>query len=192
MSERVLSEMNLGIPVAARRTGGEVVMSAPQLLRDGAKLGLKLLGWLEFLPPLLTRLVIGYAFYLTGKGKLANFDRTVGFFTDLGIPAPELNAAFVSRLEFWGGLLLVVGLLTRLVAAGLSSTMVVAMLTADKENFLNALKGVGDAGLTDIVPVVFLLFLVYLVIYGPGVLSLDTLVGKLLRVEKPAASDGHA
>jgi len=33
----------------------------------------------------------------------------VGFFTQLGIPAPALNAWFVSGLEFAGGLVLIVG-----------------------------------------------------------------------------------
>ena len=100
---------------------------------------------------------MGQAFYQTGSGKIANFANTVGFFTELGIPFPEANAFLVSRLEFWGGLLLVVGLLTRVVAAGLASTMVVALATADRATFLGALAGSGDAGLTDVVPFVYLL-----------------------------------
>src|SRR5262249_35477877 len=72
---------------------------------------------LAFLPPLLTRLVIGQAFFFTGRGKLENFDRTVGFFASLGIPFPALNAAFVSRLEFYGGMLLLVGLAAPLLPA---------------------------------------------------------------------------
>ena len=84
---------------------------------------------------------MGQAFFLTGRGKLENFPRTVEFFTNLGIPMPELNAAFVSRLEFYGGMLLIVGLATRLVAAGLASTMVVALMTADKQTLLDALRG---------------------------------------------------
>jgi putative oxidoreductase len=140
---------------------------------------------LAFLPPLLTRLVLGQAFFFTGRGKLENFDRTVGFFTGLGIPFPALNAAFVSRLEFYGGLLLVVGLATRLVAAGLCSTMVVALATADKENFLAALMRTGEQGLTDVTPFVFLLFLAWLVTHGAGPVSLDAL---LLKAWKRASS----
>ena len=60
-------------------------------------------------------------------------ERTVGFFTDLGIPFPAANAAFIARLEFYGGMLLIVGLGTRIVASLLGSTMVVALMTADKE-----------------------------------------------------------
>ena len=112
------------------------------------RLGLKAAGALSLLPPLLTRLVIGYAFYQTGRGKLANPEQIVAFFTDLGIPFPGANAAFVSRLEFYGGMLLIAGLLTRLVALGLGSTMVVALMTADKDAFLDALMGTSDADLT--------------------------------------------
>jgi putative oxidoreductase len=159
-------------------------MSSIDSLRRGRALALKLAAALAFLAPLVTRLVMGQAFYQTGSGKIANFANTVSFFTELGIPMPEANAFFVSRLEFWGGLLLVVGLATRLVALGLASTMVVALLTADRESFLDALRGAGDAGLTDVVPFVYLLFLTWLVLSGPGALSLDWLVAR--RLERPA------
>lgn len=127
----------------------------------------------QFLAPLLTRLVIGLMFYFTGRGKLAHFDRTVEFFGTLGIPFPELNAAFVARLEYYGGLLLILGLATRLVAAGLASTMVVALMTADRERLVEALSLTSDVGLTDVAPLPPLLFLLWLVFYGPGILSLD-------------------
>jgi putative oxidoreductase len=133
-------------------------------------------GAFSFLAPLLTRLVLGQAYYQTGSGKIANLGNVVSFFTDLGIPFPEANAFFISRLEFWGGLLLVVGLFTRVVAGLLASSMVVALATADRQSFLDALRGTGDAGLTDVVSFVYLLFLVWLVLSGPGALSLDALL----------------
>ncbi len=156
-------------------------MPASSTLQRVTRIGAALSAALAFLPPLVTRLVMGQSFYLTGRGKLANFARTVDFFTGLGIPMPELNAAFVSRLEFYGGMLLLVGLGTRLVSAGLASTMVVALATADKESFLAALRMSGDSGLTDVVPFVYLLFLGGLVIAGPGSLSLDALLARGLR-----------
>ena len=89
-------------------------------LRRARAQALKLAAALAFLAPLVTRLVMGHAYHQTGSGKIANFANTVSFFGELGIPFPEANAFFVSRLEFWGGLLLIAGLLTRVVAAWLA------------------------------------------------------------------------
>jgi putative oxidoreductase len=156
-------------------------MTSLDSLRRARALALKVAAALFFLGPLVTRLVMGQAFYQTGSGKIANFAGTISFFTDLGIPFPEANAFLVSRLEFWGGLLLMVGLATRLVAGSLATTMVVALATADRESFTEALRGTGDAGLTDVVPFVYLLFLGWLVLSGPGALSLDALLVRWLN-----------
>ncbi len=163
-------------------------MSALFQLRRASRLGLAVAAALAFLPPLLTRLLMGHAFFLTGRGKIENFANTVAFFTELGIPMPELNAAFISRLEYFGGMLLIAGLGTRIVAALLGSTMAVALLTADKASFLDALFMRGDAGLTDVVPVVYGLFLLWLIVYGPGKLSLDTLLARFLREPRAGAA----
>jgi putative oxidoreductase len=132
---------------------------------------------LQFAAPLLTRLLVGITFFYTGHGKLQNLDRTTAFFADLGIPFPGANAVFISSLEFFGGICLIAGLGARLFAALLSSTMVVALLTADKESFLSKFP----ADLTDVSPVVLLLFLIWLVLFGAGSVSLDRLIGGLFR-----------
>src|SRR5439155_15882554 len=98
-----------------------------------------------------------------------------------GVPAPVLNAHVVARLEFYGGILLVVGLLTRLVALGLAGTMVVALLT-ERKQFFDSWAFSGDIGPTDIASFVFLLLLGWLVVYGPGVVSLDALLAGWLRL----------
>lgn len=159
-------------------------MASIDSLRSGRALALRLAAALAFLAPLATRLVMGQAYYQTGSGKIANFANTVSFFGELGIPYPEANAFFVSRLEFWGGLLLIAGLLTRIVAAGLAATMVVAIATADREDFVTALQGSGEKGLTDVVSFVYLLFLAWLVLYGPGPVSLDALLVRFVERRK--------
>ncbi len=62
------------------------------------------------------RLYWGWQFMQAGWGKLHDIGKVIGFFTELGIPAPVLNAYFVSALEFAGGFLLAVGLGSRLIA----------------------------------------------------------------------------
>jgi putative oxidoreductase len=150
------------------------------LIRRLAALGLKIASSLQFLPPLLTRLVVGVGFYYTGKGKLGDITKVTGFFTDLGIPMPHANAVFVSTLEFVGGICLVLGLGTRVFAALLSCSMVVALLTADKEAF----GAKFPADIADVTSFTFLLFLIWLVFYGPGAASIDYFISKWLGMGK--------
>jgi putative oxidoreductase len=157
-------------------------MPAPALVSRSAALGLKIAAVLAFLAPLATRIVVGWAFYLTGNGKWAHFENTVTFFTELGIPFPQANAAFVATLELVGGICLILGLFTRLFATGLASTMVVALLTADKERFLESWSSASDVSPTDISSFVFLLFMMWLALYGPGLLSLDALLARWLKL----------
>ena len=56
---------------------------------------------------LFVRLYWGWQFAQTGWGKLHNQAKVVDFFTSLNIPFPALNAHFVSGLEFFGGILLI-------------------------------------------------------------------------------------
>ena len=53
------------------------------------------------------RLVFGWQFFLTGRGKLAHLERTTEFFASLQIPAPGAHALGMGMLECVGGLLLV-------------------------------------------------------------------------------------
>jgi putative oxidoreductase len=159
-------------------------MSA-SVLRLALNQSLRLLGYLDWVPGLLTRLVVGFAFYDSGGGKLGNMENTVNFFTDLGIPYPELNAAFISRLEYYGGMLLLAGALTRLVALLLSSTMIVALFTADREAFMGALTRTGEIGLSDIAPFVLGVLLSWLVIRGAGAISVDAILKRFIGAEPP-------
>jgi len=141
---------------------------------------LTITGALAFVAPLLTRLVIGVGFYYTGKGKLGDLDKVTEFFGSLGIPFAHANAVFVSTLEFVGGICLVLGLGTRIFAFLLSGSMVVALLTADKDSLVQKFPD----SLTDVTSFTFLLFLIWLVLYGPGPLSLDKLLSKWLKPDR--------
>ena len=127
--------------------------------------------------PVLARRVFGQAFAQTGYGKLANFEATTSFFQDLGIPAPAANAAFVGTVELLGGICLLLGLGTRLAAFLLLGTMMVAILTAHRGEFVDALLWQGDKNLSGVLPVPFFVALVWLIGQGPGRLAVDNVLG---------------
>ena len=74
------------------------------------------------------------------------------------------------------------GLLTRLIALGLAGTMVAALLT-ERRQFFESWRFTGEIGPTDIASYVFLLLLTWLVVYGPGAVSLDALLARALGLD---------
>lgn len=119
------------------------------------------------------RLWWGYAFLIAGWGKLTNWERTLGFFTSLNLPFPELSLALAATTEFVGGGLLILGLFSRYISLPLAFTMVVAYLTAhsselvaittDPKEFMSA------------PPFLFLYTVLVILFFGAGKLSLDYL-----------------
>ena len=118
----------------------------------------------------------GWSFFLTGKGKLLNLEKTTAFFTDLGLPLPKLNALAAGSVECAGGLLLLVGLGSRLVSVPLAFTMAVAYVTADREALLSIFSDTDK--FTSAAPFLFLLAALIVFAFGPGRLSLDALLFK--------------
>jgi putative oxidoreductase len=100
----------------------------------------------------LLRLVLGAAFFAHGAQKMLGwfggygFSGTMGYFTHSGIPAPLAFLAIAA--EFFDGMGLVVGLLSRVAAFGIVVNMVVAVLTVHLPfglfmNWSGAQKGEG-------------------------------------------------
>jgi len=134
-----------------------------------------------FQPVLLlaVRLYWGWQFAQTGWGKLQHLDRVTKFFTSLGIPMPHANAIFIAVLEFVGGILLALGLGSRLVALLFVGDMLVAYVTADHDAFVSFISNPDKfVGAT---PFAFLLASLLILIFGPGRFSLDALVGRWFR-----------
>jgi putative oxidoreductase len=126
---------------------------------------------------LVIRLYWGWQFFLTGKGKLMNLDRTAGFFTSLHIPAPKLNAIMAGSTECFGGLLLLIGLGSRIATVPLIFTMSVAYVTAEPDKIKNIFNN-PDAFVSS-AEFLFMLVSIIVLLFGPGVFSVDALIRKM-------------
>ena len=125
---------------------------------------------------LAVRLYWGWQFAVTGWGKLHNLAKITAFFASLNIPFPAVNAHFCAGLEFVGGLLLILGLGTRLVGLLLVANMFVAYWTADHEALLAIFSDPGKFYAAD--PYTFLFASLMVLIFGAGLFSLDRLLAK--------------
>ena len=90
------------------------------------------------IPPLLLRLYLAPVMLQAGWNKATSFDDIVLWFGNpewgLGLPFPFLMAALATGTELVGGILLLLGLFTRLVSLPLMVTMLVAAVTVHAEN----------------------------------------------------------
>ncbi|WP_394203588.1 DoxX family protein [Shewanella waksmanii] len=91
---------------------------------------LNFLKQLEGVAPLALRLYLAPVMMQAGYNKLSHFQDTAAWFGNpqwgLGLPMPEVMVALAAGTEFFGGLLLIVGLATRLISIPLMVTMLVA------------------------------------------------------------------
>jgi putative oxidoreductase len=95
----------------------------------------RLIDWILFPPDsaprstVLIRLMAGGVFLWEGVLKFVYTNQGVGRFTKLGIPFPGPTAHFVAVLEIVGGMLLIAGFLTRVIAVPFIIEMIVAILS---------------------------------------------------------------
>ena len=125
---------------------------------------------------LFVRLYWGWQFMVDGWGKLHNLAKVSEYFGTLGLPAPYLTACFVSVLELVGGLLLALGLGSRLIALLLTCNMTVAYITGDREALLSIFSDPDKFSAA--APFTYLMASLIVLIFGPGRYSLDYLIGR--------------
>lgn len=139
----------------------------------------KAASWLQSPLLLVVRLYWGWQFMQTGWGKLQHLHRVIGFFQSLGIPFPGIQAPLVAGMEFFGGLLLILGLASRIVGLVLAFDMLVAYWTASRDALFSIISNpgnfYGDAAYT------FLFAALLVLIFGPGWFSLDTVIARQYR-----------
>src|SRR5215469_11004960 len=85
-------------------------------------------GWFAWLAPLAARITVGWVFLWSGWTKLHILPRMIENFREWGIPAPEFFTPLASSIEFVGGILLLIGLLTRFAAVPMMIVMAVAIV----------------------------------------------------------------
>ncbi len=154
----------------------------------------KVFSWLMYPPTagpkstLVLRVMAGGVFLWEGTLKFVYANQGVGRFTKLGFPAPAMTAAFVGSLEIVGGLLLISGLMTRVIAVPFIFEMLVAILSTKIALYL----GTSPLPLPPSPPKVGMwavlhevrseyaqmMTALFLLINGPGRWSLDALLQK--------------
>jgi len=161
----------------------------------------KALNWLTNPPidgpnsTLLLRLMAGGVFFWEGILKFVYANQGVGRFTKLGMPFPHFTANFVGGLEIVGGILLLTGLMTRLIAIPFIIEMIVAILSTKIALYLGtsplplppAPPKIGAWAVLHEVRSEYaqLLTVAFLLVNGPGKLSLDAFLREV-RHTSPA------
>lgn len=132
---------------------------------------------------LVIRVALGLVFVAHGLQKMFAFGHAgvAGMLGQLGIPAPEVSAVLIIAAELGGGLALLNGAFTRVAAAVLAFSMLVAIGTVHLSHGFFAPAGVEY-------PLTLLLASLSLVITGGGAFSLDAVLTRTKTEELPAVT----
>jgi putative oxidoreductase len=133
---------------------------------------IQLLARIKWAPVLLARITLAQVFIESGWGKLHHLEKVIAYFTQLGIPAPGLQAPFVATVELVGGLAVLLGAGTRIASVFLTSTMVVALLTAK----LPDIHSFSD--MTGMIEYLYITLFAFLIFEGAGPASVDSWIAK--------------
>jgi len=117
--------------------------------------------------PLVGRILLAAIFVISSLGKIAAPEGTQGYIASVGLPAPVLSYIAAIFIELGGGVLLLVGYRTRLVAAvlavfSIASALIFHHALGDQNQLFHFLKNLAMAG-----------GLIQVVAYGAGAYSLD-------------------
>jgi putative oxidoreductase len=119
------------------------------------------------------RVAMGIVFIAHGMQKFNNgLDGFAGFLTSLNVPLPELMKWVVALLEVGGGILLILGLATRLVAVLFALEMVGTILLVKMDAGL-----IGEGGTGAEIDLMLLAGAIALALMGPGAVAVDRMIG---------------
>lgn len=136
---------------------------------------IKLGEWLQNYLLLAIRLIWGALFLVPGWSKLVDIKATAEGFAKLGIPNSDIGAYLAGGAEFFGGLLLILGLFSRIAAIPLIITMIVAYATVHFGAFSQL--SIDPQAVFKEPPFNFLMAALLVLCFGPGKFSLDSAFG---------------
>src|ERR1700746_2744078 len=123
---------------------------------------------------LLVRLYWGWQLAQSGWGKLHHLSNVGEYFATLGVPMPAQMAVFIACVEFFGGILLSLGLASRITGLVLTVNLTMAYVIGDREAMLSFFsdpdKFIAAA------PFAFLIVSLIVLVFGEGKVSLGTAV----------------
>jgi putative oxidoreductase len=134
------------------------------------------LGRLAGFAPVVVRVIVGFLMFAHGvvklRGGVAGIAGFGEFLSSAGLPAGLLLAWFVTLLELVGGVMLIVGLLSRVIAALMTVELLVAIALVSGQAGLIAQEGVGYER-----DLAYIMGFLAIMLLGPGRPSLDHLIG---------------
>jgi putative oxidoreductase len=122
--------------------------------------------------PFVGRVLIALVFLWSGLGKIMDPAGTIGYISSANLPLPQFGYALALAAELGGGVLLVIGLKARIVAAVLALFTFAAALAfhnnfSDLNQAIHFMKNISIVG-----------GLLQVVAFGGGALSFDTRMQK--------------
>ena len=126
--------------------------------------------------PVILRVVLGVILFWHGQAKLLNFAAVADQFGSLGLPLPALVTVIAILVEFVGGTLLVLGLLTRLAALGVVLEFIVIVLLKLTVMRLPLIDPAGSGGAQ--LDLLILAVALALLLLGSHTLSLEQMLFK--------------
>jgi putative oxidoreductase len=132
---------------------------------------------------LFVRLYWGWQLIQSGWGKLHHLSNVTEFFTSLGLPMPAQTALAISCLEFFGGIALAIGLLSRFTSFVLTINMIMAYVTADRVALFSIFSDPDKFYAA--APYTFLIASVLILLFGPGKFAVDTLLERKFGKSTP-------
>jgi putative oxidoreductase len=146
--------------------------------------------WLQSLALLIPRVAWGWELYLSGYRHLHDVPTMVERFTKWGVPMPQLSVYVSGTTEMVGGILLFVGLGTRLISLPLLFNFIVAYLTASHAKLAQAFGAQSSGRLEGLENVIddfafpFFCLSLIMIAFGPGWISIDGLLKRLVWKRK--------